>query len=100
MEEWPNAEVFEYTARSASGFGNGSGLSKTPLTTEKSAVFAPMPRANVRIAMAAKPELLDNTRKPKRTSCQKFRTRTPSRPGAAGHPRYAAAERFVPSAAQ
>ena len=33
----------------------GSGLRSTPLTTEKSAVFAPMPSASVNTAMAAKP---------------------------------------------
>src|SRR5262249_4464255 len=55
-----------------SGFGNGSGFSSTPLTTEKSALFAPIPSASVRIAAAANPQFFANTRSPYTTSCQKF----------------------------
>ena len=40
------------TMRSASGYG--SGLRSTPFTTEKIAVFAPIPRAIVRIETIVK----------------------------------------------
>src|SRR5262245_16809058 len=48
----------------------GSGLSNTALTTLKIAVFAPMPRASVRTAVAVKPGFFINIRAPKRRSCQ------------------------------
>ena len=41
-----------------SGSANGSGLSNTVLTTLKMAVFAPMPSARVRMAMALYARLL------------------------------------------
>ncbi len=40
------------------------GLSTTPLTTEKSAVFAPMPSARVRMAIAVNPGDFTSIRKP------------------------------------
>jgi len=51
-----------------SGSGNGSGLSRTPLTTLKIAVLAPMPRAIVRMATAEKPGFLMSSRAAKRRS--------------------------------
>jgi hypothetical protein len=41
--------------RQALGMGNGSGWSRMESSTLKMAVFAPMPRASVRMATAAKP---------------------------------------------
>jgi hypothetical protein len=38
---------------SRSGWGYGSGFRRTPLTTEKMAVLAPMPSASVRIVTSA-----------------------------------------------
>jgi hypothetical protein len=55
------------TTLSASGYG--SGLKSTPLTTEKMAVFAPMPSASVTTATAAKPGRFKSVRKATRTSC-------------------------------
>ncbi len=46
----------------------GSGLSSTPLTTEKRAVLAPIPRASVRMAMIAKAGDLPSMRRAKRMS--------------------------------
>src|SRR5215211_1106390 len=46
--------------RSASGYG--SGRRRTALTMLKMAVFAPIPRASVTIATAAKPGFLRNCR--------------------------------------
>src|SRR5438093_936812 len=54
-----------------SGSGKGSGFSSTPLMTENSAVFAPMPSASVMIAIAVNPGLFRSTRKPKRRSCSR-----------------------------
>ena len=42
----------------------GSGLKSTPLTTEKIAVFAPMPSASVTIAIAAKEDEFFRDRNP------------------------------------
>src|SRR5258707_14331367 len=98
MELSRKAEVCEYTASNASGSENGSGFRSTPFTTENSAVLAPMPSASVKIAMAAKLELFDSTRRPKRTSCQKFRTRfLPSALRRERWQRYARARSFVPT---
>src|SRR6266480_2222129 len=52
--------------RSASGYG--SGRSKTALTMLKIAVFAPIPRASVKIAMAENAGLLTSCRRAKRMS--------------------------------
>src|SRR5207249_9281147 len=49
------------TSRSASGKGNGR--NKTPFTTLKMAVFAPMPSASVSTATAVKPGFFRNCRK-------------------------------------
>ena len=43
-----------------SGSANGSGRSTTVLTTEKIAVFAPMPSASVSNAMSVKPGVFTN----------------------------------------
>ena len=47
---------------SRSGSGYGSGRNSTPLTTLKTAVFAPMPSASVRTVMIAKPGCLQSDR--------------------------------------
>ena len=47
-----------------SGCGYGSGLSNTPFTTEKIAVFAPIPSARVKMAIRAKPGDLASMRAP------------------------------------
>ena len=41
------------------GRGKASGRRSTPLTTLKMAVFAPMPSASVRMAIAVNPGLFD-----------------------------------------
>ena len=51
------------TRTSSSGFGCGRGLRSMACTTEKMAVFAPMPRASVPIATAAKPGLRRSIRR-------------------------------------
>ena len=51
-----------WTPTSRSGSGKGSGLSSTPLTSEKSAVLAPTPRAMVSTATAVKPGALRRPR--------------------------------------
>ena len=53
---------------SCSGWGNGSGLSRTALTTLKMAVFAPIPSARVRIATKVNPGDLRNCRNAKTRS--------------------------------
>src|SRR5215510_13226252 len=53
-----------------SGCAYGSGLSNTVLTTEKIAVFAPIPSANVSTATNVRPGFLANIRTPNRKSCQ------------------------------
>ena len=45
MDAYRNCALFSYSAISRSACGKRSGCSSTPLTTEKSAVFAPMPSA-------------------------------------------------------
>src|ERR1700685_4116569 len=62
MEDSENTGVFSPMATSWPGLGYDNGLSNTPLTTEKSAVFAPMPRARVRTAVATKPGDFRNRR--------------------------------------
>jgi hypothetical protein len=42
----------------------GSGLSNTPYTTLKTAVFAPMPRLSVITAIKVKPGFFNNVRAP------------------------------------
>src|SRR5580658_1715466 len=49
-------------------FGYGRGLSRTLLTTLKTAVFAPMPMARVSRAMAVNPGLRRSPRRPWRRS--------------------------------
>ena len=49
---------------SCSGWGYGKGLKSTPFTTEKIAVFAPMPSVRVRIATVVKTGDLRYIRKP------------------------------------
>ena len=51
---------------------NGKGFSNTQLMTEKMAVFAPMPKARVRTAMAVNPGDLCSMRSEKRMSCARF----------------------------
>ncbi len=53
----------------------GSGRSSTPLTTEKMAVFAPMPRAMVAITTSANPRLRRRLRMPYLTSWTNVSTR-------------------------
>src|SRR5213080_766194 len=48
---------------SRSEAGNGNGRNKTPFTTVKIAVFAPMPSASVNTATAVKPGFFNNWRK-------------------------------------
>src|SRR5580658_424651 len=62
-------EVIRVTMRS--GWGNARGLSSTVLTTEKMAVFAPIPSASADIAVAVKPGLWRSRRKACFTSNQK-----------------------------
>ena len=54
------------TSRSAPRYGNGR--NNTPLTTEKIAVFVPMPNANVKIATNEKPGFFHRIRRPDRKS--------------------------------
>src|SRR5437763_12182713 len=49
-------------ATSSLGFGNGSGRSNTESITLKIALFAPMPRARVKIAMMVKPGAFNSIR--------------------------------------
>ena len=51
-----------HTNRSARGYGND--LNNTPLTTEKIAVFVPIPIANVSTATRVKPGLFTRIRTP------------------------------------
>ena len=51
-------------ATSRSGAGNGSGRSRTALTTEKMAVLAPMPSASATMATAANPGAFHSARAP------------------------------------
>jgi hypothetical protein len=48
----------------SSGSSKGSGCSRTPFTTEKIAVFAPIPSASVRIATSANVGLRASVRTP------------------------------------
>jgi len=52
------------TTMTRSGSSNGIGRSTTALTTLKIAVVAPIPRASVRIAVAAKPGWRSSVRRP------------------------------------
>src|SRR5262245_2801380 len=60
------------TNTSRSGSGNGTGLSSTAFTTEKIAVFAPMPRASADTAAAVNPRLCQNIRRDCRRSLRKL----------------------------
>jgi hypothetical protein len=55
LRPWPLRSPV--TRTSSSGLEKGSGLRSTAFTTEKMAVLAPMPRASVATATAAKPGL-------------------------------------------
>ena len=55
--------------------GYGSGRSSTDRTTVKSAVFAPMQTASVRMAARAKPRSRQSMRRAKRRSCQRVSMR-------------------------
>src|SRR5262249_52625124 len=61
-------------AKSCSGCGNGSAFKSTPLTTLKMAVFAPIPRASVKIATTENTGFLINWRKAKRRFFTSFVT--------------------------
>jgi hypothetical protein len=61
VPRWTFATVTR-TRRSGSGYG--SGLKSTEFTTEKIAVFAPMPSASASTATAVKPGRFHNTRAP------------------------------------
>jgi len=52
-----DAGYFSQSENSRPSFGNDSGRSTTPLTTEKMAVVAPMPSASVRTTAVVKPTL-------------------------------------------
>src|ERR1700722_13269866 len=58
------------TRTTREGSRKASGRRRTPLTTVKIAVFAPMPRASVRTATAAKPGFLISIRTPYFKSCR------------------------------
>jgi len=55
-------EISQMLGRDGSAFWNGSGRRRTAFTTEKIAVFAPMPSASVNTAMAVKPKFLPSVR--------------------------------------
>src|ERR1700730_9165402 len=57
------------SATSWAGLTKASGRRSTPCTTEKIAVFAPIPRARLAIAIAANPGLRARTRAAWRRSC-------------------------------
>ncbi len=59
-------DVLRYTRRS--GSLTGRDRSSTAFITLKTAVFAPMPSASVRIAVAANPGLCSSDRNPNRRS--------------------------------
>ena len=58
----PCGDVTMKTTR-RSGSGKGAGFSKTVLTTEKIAVFTPMPSASAATAAAVNPELRRSDRR-------------------------------------
>ena len=58
------------------GSGYVSGLSRTVLITEKTAVFAPMPTAITRIATTVNAGAFSSERTAKRTSCQMYSRET------------------------
>jgi hypothetical protein len=55
---------FSHSSRIRSGSGYGSGFRSTPSTKLKMALLAPMPRASVRMATAAKPRAFNRLRTP------------------------------------
>src|SRR6266516_7553109 len=59
----PNFTLLSCNRTNRSGSGKESGRNKTPFTTLKMAVFAPMPSASVSTATAVKPGFLSNWRK-------------------------------------
>ena len=61
-----------HTSTSRDGSLYGSGSISTALTTLKIATLAPMPRASVNTAVAAKPRFLTSERIARRTSCIVF----------------------------
>src|SRR5216683_2529093 len=68
-------ELFSQTITKLSGSWQGKGRRRTELMTEKSAVFAPMPRARVRTATAVKPGDLRSMRVAKHKSCHNVSTK-------------------------
>src|SRR5689334_1447437 len=78
---WPSAiprsglMLSKYTNRFA--LGNGNDRKRTPLTTEKIAVFVPIPIANASTATRVKPGLFTNTRTPYLISCKSVMTTLP-----------------------
>src|SRR5215469_4675399 len=60
-------------------FGNGRGRSKTAFTTEKIAVFAPIPKATVKTDTTANPRFFARFLNPNRKSCQNEFIAPPSR---------------------
>src|SRR4029453_3127242 len=66
-----NAWLVDQTNTSRDGSRYGSGLGGTQRMTLKMAVFAPMPSARVRTAVAVNPGLLHNARTAYHESCRK-----------------------------
>ncbi len=64
MEPFGKFGLLASSLTSCSGCGKGSGFQRTPSTTEKSAVLAPMPIARVSTAMALKAGWLRSMRRP------------------------------------
>ena len=86
-------------SRSASGYGTG--FNNTASTTEKIAVFAPIPSARVRTATVAKPGDFRKLRRAYRTSWSKasIETSAPVRIRAA-HPLLTVFQTFTPAGAR
>ena len=66
------------------GSGNGSGRSRIPSISEKTAVVAQLPSANVRTTITVKPGDLRNCLIAKRRSCRMTRIRSPYRGSVTG----------------
>src|SRR6202041_1324223 len=69
MDELSKFALFSERTTSSLGRGKGKGRNSTPLTTEKSAVFAPIPKARVHTAISTKPGLFSSTRAAYFRSC-------------------------------
>jgi hypothetical protein len=59
---WPRVRLNSHIITSRSESANGSARSISAWTTEKMAVFAPMPKASASTATAVKPGLFQSTR--------------------------------------